>query len=348
MSLQRVFLWFSLLLFASHVWARPAAPITLTFVGDISLAAGVARTANAQGMPYLFSGLGKMLTKDDLTIGNLECAVAAKGVAADKQYTFLAKPSLLTGLRAGGVDAVTLANNHSLDFGGPALRETMTHLRRTGIAYAGAGDSQHDAERPQLLTVQGRTVALFGASRVLPRADWAAGAHHLGLAQAYQPAHLLKGIKSVRPGVSLIIVYLHWGEERETHMSELQRKLAHACIDAGADLVIGAHPHVLQGFEYYRGKLIAYSLGNFFLTNSASTALLQTTFNGHQLTRATVIPCATRRYRPLLISKPKIRQFIFTALQARSMGVRISSTGEITVAGKAPIGALHPPLASPR
>jgi poly-gamma-glutamate synthesis protein (capsule biosynthesis protein) len=306
-------------------------------VGDILLASGVAGAAADNGAERLFASVEQLLRGDDLTIGNLECAVATCGTPAAKQFTFRASPALLPGLRRGGVDAVSLANNHALDYGRAALLETLDHLRRVGIQAAGAGPDMDHASRPAFLCAGRQTVALIAASRVLPTAEWGAGEDRPGIAGAYAPSRLLHEIRAARPAADVVVAYLHWGREHAPLPQATQRALARQCIEAGADLVIGAHPHVLQGFEYYRGKLVAYSLGNFVFTDHGkATALLQTTFRQGALQAATVVPCRIVHYRPRVITDPAQREAVLRDLQARSFGVRISGDGELTCGTAAP------------
>lgn len=307
-------------------------PVTITFAGDIMPASAVGRVAATTGAEQLLAGVSSVLRGDDLTIANLECAVSRRGAPADKQFTFRAAPRVLAGLRVGGIDAVSIANNHSLDYGRVALRDTMANLRRAGIAFAGAGEDLAEAGRPAFLNANGQTVALVAATRVLPTTAWRAGPRRAGLAGAYDPGPVLREIRAARTAADLVIIYLHWGKERALRPSPYQRTLARQCIDAGADLVVGAHPHVLQGFEYYRGRLIAYSLGNFVFTNRDTvTALLQTTFVDGKLTRAAVIPCRIVNYRPRVIADPKRRAGILADLRTRSFGVRVQTDGTLSV-----------------
>lgn len=304
---------------------------TLSFVGDILLASSVGRVAAREGASALFTGVRDVLTTDDCTIGNLENAVATTGTPEkDKQFTFRAHPNVLAGLRKGGIDAVSVANNHTMDFGRNALLETLRHLRAAGLPSAGAGTNADAAFAPAMLTVRGKRIALLAASRVLPTTTWYATTRQAGIAQAYQPAALLVAIKAARTRADLVVVYLHWGKERAIMPLMYQRNLARQCIDAGADLVIGSHPHVLQGYEYYDGKLIAYSLGNFVFTDTnKASVILQTTFAGTKLTRVKVIPCRIRAYRPSVIAKAPDRRTALQALQARSFGVRIAEDGTV-------------------
>jgi len=311
---------------------HPAGPpsVTISFVGDMMLASRVGGLAAEHGTEWLFGGISKALLSDDLTIGNLECAVATCGVRAAKKYTFRANPALLPGLRRGGIDAVSLANNHALDYGRPALVETFKHLRAAGLPFAGAGESLAAAARPVVMSAGRERVALVAASRVLPSGSWCAGADRPGIAPAYDPTRLLAEIRGARSDADMVVAYLHWGTERAIRPQRYQRALARRCIEAGADLVVGAHPHVLQGFEYCGGRLIAYSLGNFvFNDRTPTTVILRTTFEGATLKRAEVIPCAVVGYRPRVMGDTAARRRLLRSLEERSFGVRIADDGAL-------------------
>lgn len=309
----------------------PPSPITITFAGDVMLGGAVGKQVKKNGVLGMLSGVKKIITTDDLTVANLECPVSTRGKAVKKTYTFRANPSVVPGLRRAGIDVVTLGNNHAMDYGRTALLDTLSYLRQAAILAVGAGVNAVAAYQPALTTVGTRRIALLGFSRVLPNRGWYAGRSHPGITSAYDPARVLADIKTARQQADLVIVYFHWGVERALTPESYQRLLARKCIDAGADLIIGSHPHVLQGFEYYRGKLIAYSLGNFlFNSHTGSTILLQTTFSEGKLTSVQVIPCGYARYRPVIATKPKVKLAILNALQARSYGVNISSDGLIT------------------
>jgi len=313
-----------------HPIAPRPRPVTISFVGDILLASSVGTHASKHGMAQLLSGVSDVLRADDLTIGNLECAVATCGRPADKQYTFRAKPVLLAGLREAGIDAVSLANNHSLDYGRQALVETFSHLREAGLPFAGAGPDLNAAAAPAILGRGLQRVALVAASRVLPSTAWCAGDDHPGVAGAYDPTRLLAEIRSADRAPGAVVAYLHWGRERAPFPERYQRRLARQCIEAGADLVIGTHPHVLQGFEFYGGRLIAYSLGNFVFTNRRkTTAILQTTLRAGKLVKATVIPCTIIGYRPRVMHDPRAPLRVLADLERRSFGVRIADDGAL-------------------
>lgn len=246
-------------------------PVKLAFVGDILLASSVEKLMRREGFDYPYAKALSYLQEPDLTIGNLENPITTRGVPAeDKQYVFKGSPDLLPSLLEAGFDFVSLANNHTLDQGVEGLLDTMDHLNETGIAHAGAGRNDEEAFKPAVFEVKGMSIAVFGLSRVVPWVSWKADKDHPGVAETYDPSRAVAAIARAREAHDLVIVYAHWGEELKETPRDIEKKLARAYIDAGADLVVGAHPHVLQGFEYYEGGWIAYSLGNFIFNVTKS------------------------------------------------------------------------------
>ena len=172
------------------------------------------------------------------------------------------------------MDLVTLANNHILDFGPEGITDSIKALDGAGIRHVGAGENREQAERLEILEVNGKRIGFLGTSRVYMSADWAAGPEHPGVFSTYDPARAVEAIKTARGQCDYLVVYVHWGVERETEPKDYQRAMGHQYIDAGADLVIGSHPHVLQPVEYYNGKPIVYSLGNFVFGSSIPSTIL--------------------------------------------------------------------------
>lgn len=257
--------------------------VRLMFGGDVYLSDYVLNAYQSKG------DITGVVSKDyldaishaDFFMANEEFPFSTRGEAAEnKQYTFRVDPAHVNILNEMGLKLVTLANNHTLDFGEDALGDTIETLENAGIQYVGAGKNQELARRPLILNIKGKTFAFFGCTRVMPEIDWAAGQNDPGLFSAYDNAEqLTKEIKDVRRQVDYVVVYMHWGKERDVQPDSVQTDMGHALIDAGADLVVGAHPHVLQGIEYYSGRPIVYSLGNFVFGSSIpSTALLEVTF----------------------------------------------------------------------
>jgi poly-gamma-glutamate synthesis protein (capsule biosynthesis protein) len=260
-------------------WGAP--PVEIAAVGDImlgrSLAAAVAHTGD-QGFPTRL--VAAMLTGADLAIGNLECVLSERGTPAQKRYTFRAAPSAVEALTLAGFDVLSLANNHAMDFGGEALLDTIATLSAAGIAHVGAGADSNAAHAPAFVTRGGLRFALLGyvdvpndSSSSFRTIDTVAGPGSPGVAWA-DPARIAADVASARAEAVAVIVLLHSGYEYQETPNAIQRAAARAAIDAGAAAVIGAHPHVLQGVEHYRGGLIAYSLGNFVFDMTVTQSAL--------------------------------------------------------------------------
>jgi len=232
----------------------------LVFVGDIMLDRIPGETMAKGEDP--FAHCASILEEADLTVGNLECVVATSGARVDKKYTFRASPRCMP-LLARYFDAVSLANNHTGDFGKGALVEEMERLERDGVRYFGAGRDLKEAHAPLIVERQGIRIALLGYNEFRPR-EFEAGPMTPGVAWS-EDDQVIEDLKAVRASgkADLVITFMHWGREYQFQPNERQKTLARLMIDSGADIVIGGHPHVTEGAEYYRGKLIVYSLGNF-------------------------------------------------------------------------------------
>ena len=237
-----------------------AEPVTLLFAGDIMLDDGPGQTIAKGGDPL--APFAAVLAEADYRVGNLECPVASSGQAhASKIVTFRADPRVLS-ILPGRFDAVSLANNHSGDYGHDAFNETMQHLDQTGIAYFGGGRNLAEAHKPLWIERKGLKIAVLGYNEFKPR-TFAAGPDWPGVAWS-EDDNVIADIRAARAaGADLVIPFMHWGWEKETQPSERQKTFARKMIDEGAALVVGGHPHVTQGAEIYKGKPIIYSLGNF-------------------------------------------------------------------------------------
>ena len=240
--------------------AAHAEPLTLIFAGDIMLDDGPGRTIAAGGDPL--APFAATLATADYRIANLECSVANGGAAQpSKLWSFRARPEALQVLR-GRFDAVSLANNHSGDFGPAAFAETLDHLATAGIASFGGGRNLTEAHRPLWIEKNGLTIAVLGYNEYKPR-RFEAGPHTPGVAWS-EDEQVVADIRAAKAaGADHVIPFMHWGWEKSTLPDDRQRSLARRLIDEGASLVVGSHPHVTQGAEIYRGKPIVYSLGNF-------------------------------------------------------------------------------------
>jgi poly-gamma-glutamate capsule biosynthesis protein CapA/YwtB (metallophosphatase superfamily) len=254
---MRACIFFIWLILSSASFAQS---VRLIFTGDIMLDDTPGKVI-AEGRDP-FASVAELLRDADFRIGNLECPIATVGKAMEsKIFSFRAHPRVLPMLEHH-IDAVSVANNHSGDYGKEAFIETLAHLDSKGILHFGGGKNATDAHRPLWLDRNGLRIAVLGYNEFKPR-SFEAGALTPGIAWS-EDSHVVSDIRAARrAGADVVIPFMHWGWERETTASDRQKKLARKMIDAGADIVVGSHPHVVQGAEIYKGKPIIYSLGNF-------------------------------------------------------------------------------------
>ncbi len=245
--------------------APPAPAIDIAVVGDIMPGRGVTWRIRAGGGDYTcpFAAVAAELRWADLTVGNLEGVLSANIAQPGEVHTmlFVADDAFREGLLEAGFDAVSLANNHSRNFGTAGLSDTIGVLREVGIQPFGAGLDLEEARRPALFQVRGVTFAFLGYDDV-SSGYYGASENRAGTAPA-DPAMVAADIAAAREQADVVIPYFHWGSEYTHQASSRQQELAHAAISAGAGVVLGNHPHWVQGLAGYQGRLIVYSLGNF-------------------------------------------------------------------------------------
>ena len=238
----------------------PEPVVSVVFAGDIMLEGGADRAIRRGRDP--FAGVAHLFKNADLRLGNLECVVATVGsVEPEKPNTFRVHPRGLTYLRRH-FDAVGLANNHSGDFGPKALTQMLGLLKQSGLGYYGGGHNLQEAHTPLVLERHGIRIAFLGYNEFQPR-NFEADHDRAGIAWS-EDEQVVRDIAQARHvwKADVVIPVMHWGWE-ESVANARQRELARLMIDAGADAVIGGHPHRVQDTEQYKGKPIFYSLGNF-------------------------------------------------------------------------------------
>ena len=248
----------------------------LLFGGDVLIKASTESIYKNNGVTGLVSEeiLAEMQNADIMMV-NHEFQFSTRGEPMeDKQFTFQTDPKNVQILLDLGIDIVSLANNHSLDFGQDALQDTFVTLDEAGILYAGAGDSKERAEELQVIEVNGKKFGFLAATRVIPVAGWDVRNKQPGLFTTYDDTRLVERIRESKEECDFLAVYVHWGIEREEYPEEYQNVIAKHCVEAGADVIIGAHPHVLQGIEFIEGKPIFYSRGNYIFNNSTPKTML--------------------------------------------------------------------------
>lgn len=292
--------------------------ITLGFAGDICLddSCAVMRNMRKQGgldkviSPKLIS---KMKSFDAMVINN-EFSISSTGKPMEgKAYTFRSKPSNVKYLKQLGTDVAGLANNHVFDYGKKAFLDTLSHLKQAGIQTVGAGKNSKEAQAPVFLDIKGKKIAIVAATRaekyiMTPEAT----KNSAGVFRTYQPAKYVKEIKRAKEKADYVIAYVHWGTEYSTTLEKAQITQAKAYIRAGADAVIGAHTHCMQGVGYYKNKPVFYSLGNFWFNEKTlytTVVRLDIAQNGAVTVR--MLPCIQKNKKTKILTKEKqIKKFM--------------------------------------
>ncbi len=243
---------------------EPAQEVIVMAAGDIMLGRHIGKVMREKGADFPFKEIAPVLQKADVAVGNLEGIIASdlvKPAYPDKPYNFHASSEAAPALNLAGFTVLDLANNHALDYGPAPLANTQRLLARQGIGTFGSGTNSDAARRPVIITKKGIRFGFLGYGMAHAKSVYAGG-KKAGIAPII-PADIEEDIKALRKQVDILIVSLHWGFEYESRPTKKQQALAHDIIDWGADLIVGHHPHVIQGIELYKGKVIAYSLGNF-------------------------------------------------------------------------------------
>lgn len=317
---------------------RDDGSVTLLFGGDVLLSDHVLSAYQKAGGigGVLDDGYRQTIAGADFFMVNQEFPFSSRGTAAkDKQFTFRLPPEKVSLLQEMGIDAVTLANNHALDYGTDALLDSCDTLDHAGILHTGAGANLEEAKKPVVVELKGHRIGILGTTRVIPESGWAAGKNHVGMLATYDATVTLEEIRQMREECDYVVVFVHWGIERDERPQDYQRTLGQQYIDAGADLVIGSHPHVLQGVEYYKGKPIVYSLGNFVFGSSIpKTALLQVTLPGEEEAvgmepELRLIPGTSGAgYTRMLADEKQVQEF-YRYIESISFGITLDEEGRI-------------------
>ncbi len=286
---------FFLTLLSCRDGARPQQETSLLAVGDVMLGRYIGKVMSARGEQYPFDQVRDLFRKHDIVLGNLESGIAKDTTTPlfpKKPYNFAASPAAAAVLREAGFSVLDLANNHLLDFGLGEPSLTRSLLRKQGLASFGAGDNISEARQPAVLVRNGMRFGFLGYGVAHSRAVYAQK-NRAGIAPLIMD-DIRKDIQAHRGTVDVLVVSLHWGIEYENTPSKKQRDQAHQIIDWGADMIIGHHPHVMQGIEIYKNKMIAYSLGNFIFDQKGHgtdrSFILACRFRGKTLYSAEIIP----------------------------------------------------------
>lgn len=311
---------------------------TVCFAGDINLDENWGTTqfldTQENGIYDCISAeLTEVMQSADIMCLNNEFTYSTGGSPLPgKAYTFRAMPERVEILHQLGVDAVTLANNHVYDYGKEALLDTFAVLEEAKVPYFGAGRTLEDAMKPLYLEADGKRIALVGASRaeknkMTPQATET----EPGILRCYDTELYRQAIREGKENADFCIAFVHWGTEYSFDLEKVQMETGKEYLDVGADAVIGAHSHCLQGMEYYNGKPIIYSLGNYwFNEKTLDTMLLQLHFTGTgeqgQL-EVQVIPAVQAGYRTTYAAEAEEQRRIYDFLESISVNVEISDEG---------------------
>ena len=295
---------------AAHQTAAPHA-VTLAFAGDVNFAS---RTARLLKHPRAaFGPIRLVLSAADFTAVNLETAVTTRGVPQPKQFHFRTTGKAFTAVRAAGIDLVTMANNHVLDYGRTGLHDTIAAARRAHFPYVGIGRNARAAWAPYITTIHGARIAVIGVSQVTELASsWVATRTRSGEANAINVRRTLAAVRAARKRASVVIVFMHWGTEGQSCPDSGQLSLAPRLAAAGASIIVGAHAHVLQGSGWLGHTFVAYGMGNFLWwehSYSTATGVLKLTLHPHRPLTARFVPAVVSATgQPVVLHGPRARR----------------------------------------
>ena len=258
----RYIYFFLIVFYVSFPSVCASKEISILVAGDVYLGSNAIDYTKKFGPAYPFGATEVLIKGADLAIANLESPLTkAKVPFMEKQFILKARTSGGKGLKDAGFDVLTLANNHMMDYGAEGLDETLKTLSSVHMAHCGAGENLKEARRPAVVEVNGVKIAVLSYSRTYPL-EFYASKKRAGTAPAYE-SYVEEDIRAAAKASDIVVVAFHWGGERVSEPRQYQIDLARLAIDSGAKLVIGHHPHIMQGVETYKGGLILYSLGNF-------------------------------------------------------------------------------------
>ena len=313
--------------------------VTVTFAGDILFDpnyAVMSSLISSGGVLQnsISSELIDIMVSTDIMMLNNEFPYSAGGTPTEgKQYTFRADPSSARYLNEMDVDIVGLANNHAYDYGEQAFLDTMDTLNDAGITYVGAGKNIEEASSAVYYIINNMKIGFLAATQIekgdSPDTKGATDSSP-GVFRCWNNARLLAKIEEVKQNCDFLVVFIHWGTESTSEIDWAQQEQAPQIADAGADLIIGSHPHVLQPVAYVRGVPVVYSLGNFwFNSKELDTGMVQAVIGEDGLESLKFIPCLQSGCRTTLLNGEE-GQRVISGVRAMSPGVNIDSEGYIS------------------
>lgn len=326
-----------------NIYAKEASSedfVTITFAGDIlfdpsySVMARVLQNGGDIGGGIAPDLIGEMQSADIMMLNN-EFAYSNRGEPTpEKQFTFRARPDSVSYLTELGVDIVSLANNHAYDYGEQALLDSMQILREEGIPYVGAGENIEEASAPVYFIVNDIKIAFISATQIerLDNPDTKGATETSpGVFRCFNGEKLMQTVAAAKEESDFVIVYVHWGTENQEETDWAQSKQAPELVEAGADLIIGDHPHILQKIDIIDGVPVIYSLGNFwFNSKPLDTGMVKVTITEEGLQSFQFIPCIQNNCRTsLLEGEEKAR--VLGEMRRMSQTVQIDEDGYVTL-----------------
>ncbi len=265
----------------------PPPEFELVAVGDVMLDYLTSRRLRHYDPGYPFAAIAPLLKEGNLVFANLECPISDRGTPVQKTYTFRAHSFAIEALVSSGINLVSLANNHILDYGTDALKDTLDILEEHEIAYAGAGREEAHAREAAEFEINGIKVVVLAYSAVFKFGypAWKAGPEKPGTLYYCEREQFIDDIEKARRRADVVVVSLHFGDEYTHRINKEQRETGRLAVDSGADLVLGHHSHTPQGIEIYSGKPIVYSLGNFLFYPFSETICNETYILQARITR---------------------------------------------------------------
>lgn len=312
---------------------------TISLVGDIMMDGSVKVQINKNGLEYPWEMVKDYFQKDDITIGNLETSVTTRNTKwADKQFNFKSDPENLRAMKEAGIDIVSLANNHSLDYGRDGFLDTLNHLDKYEIKRVGGGKNKKEAIEGIIVEKNGIKVGILSFSRVVPDVKWYATDKRAGIVGAYDVhiKEVVNRIEEMKKEADILVLSIHWGVELSTSPRKQEIELARRLVDAGADIIMGHHPHVLQGIEVYKGRPIFYSLGNFVFSTknglTSNTIIGQVQLIDKDIESIQIIPCKIVGGRPIPIEGSEVKEKIkYMNTISKNFKTSIEDTGIIKI-----------------
>ena len=252
---------------SSDAVAKATGPYSISFctTGDLIFWREVADYIDQNGGASAMANIADHLAAADVTIANVESPLSDDDSepVIDKDVYIIGRPSAIESIKNSGIDLASLANNHIMDYTGPALKDTLKALDGAGVKHAGAGMTEAEASEPAELTVNGVSIAFFSWTDIVPDYFLAFGDEPGVVSARMNMDDACKRVREAKAIHDIVIVSMHWGTEYEDYITDYQQsEPAHQLVDAGADVIVGNHPHVMEGIEFYKGALIAYAHGN--------------------------------------------------------------------------------------